>query len=83
MTSVQIAGNLRAFVATRPKLQAGLVQRALVEYLEALCEPEPKAPAGRPPEIGLRENPINQPMTLAQAGIDRTSRIGRTLEAPH
>ena len=71
MTSVQIAGNLRAFVATRPKLQAGLVQRALVEYLEALCEPEPKAPVGRPPEIGLRENPIYQPMTLPQAGIDK------------
>jgi hypothetical protein len=32
---------------------------------------QPKAPAGRPPEIGLRENPINQPITLAEAGIDK------------
>ena len=32
---------------------------------------QPKAKAGRPIEIGLLENPINSPPTLAEAGINK------------
>jgi hypothetical protein len=37
MEDGQVARNLMAFVSTRPQLQAGSVQSALMQYLHELC----------------------------------------------
>ena len=37
MTGNQLAENVRKFASTRPELQAGTVQAALVSYLNGVC----------------------------------------------
>jgi hypothetical protein len=42
MNLVQLDGNVRAYVRTKPALQAHPMSFALLDYLVALCGPPPK-----------------------------------------
>lgn len=46
-------------------------ERRIGELMAAQRETVGLAPAGRPREIGLEENPIIRPITLSEAGIDK------------